>query len=203
MSVRNFPRELMLIFAACSCGAPHAGGPSDSTPARALIPAPPSERTAGAARHQPLTVDEPICDPGEIETCVCADSTTGGRRCNARGTAFDDCDACPDTSSCGKQTCSAVRIGLIGLTLPACCPERQPDQCGIDVSFVAKNYGLALGCLEFHAPGEPDSSCPSAEVSVPERGLVKFNGCRALSGDCGYDIHVPDVIDLGCVAAGR
>src|SRR5262245_50283391 len=112
MGARSFPRELMLIFAtACGCAAPGGAAPGDSAPARALIPDPPPESAAGAARHQPLSADEPICDPGEIETCICADTTTGGRRCNARGTAFDACDACPEQSSCGTRACSAVRIG--------------------------------------------------------------------------------------------
>jgi hypothetical protein len=196
---RSFPRGLGLWLAAvCGCGAPVAAGGGDLAPARAVIPEPPP-RSSEESRHEPLAAEAPICDPGEIETCVCADASTGGRRCNPNGTAFSPCDACPEGSSCGSRTCGAVRIAAINLTLPACCPERRPDACGIDVSFVAKNYGLSIGCLEFDAPGSPDSSCPSTELVVPQTGLVKFTGCHTPGGDCGYDVHVPDVIDLGCV----
>jgi hypothetical protein len=145
-----------------------------------------------------------ICEPGELETCVCSDASTGARRCNAGGTDFGPCDACPDGSStCGARRCSPIRLAPIGLTLPACCPGERADRCGIDVGFVANNHGLSLSCLELEAPGQLDASCPSVEVPHPEGGLLTFAGCRTPRGRCGYDVDVPDVIHLGCVDVRR
>jgi hypothetical protein len=69
----------------------------------------------------------------------------------------------------------------------------------VDATFVAKNYGLSLGCLELDAPGTPDLACPSVDVPVPERGTATLPGCRTPGGRCGYRVDVPDVINLGCV----
>jgi hypothetical protein len=196
MGPGNFPLELALLLAvACTSSAPRTG----AVDAPAPVPVPPPQ----PARAQPLTV-EPICEPGELETCVCADGSSGARRCNAGGAAFSACDACPDGgASCGARSCSPVRVGPIGLTLPPCCPRERPDRCGIEVSFVARNYGLTVSCLEFDAPGERDPSCPSTEVPFPEHGLLRIPGCRTPSGSCGYDVDVPGVIDLGCVDVRR
>ena len=201
MGTGNFSRALGLVLAAgCGSSAPGATGTADSTPFTPM----PGPAPAAAARRDPVVVERLICEPRGIEACVCKDNTTGGRRCNAAGTGFGSCDACPEEgSSCGARSCGPVRIALIGMSLPACCPPRTPDECGIDVGFVARNHGLTLGCLERDAPGQPDETCPSAEVPVPEHGLLTFAGCRTPEGRCGYDVDVPDEINLGCVVVKR
>ena len=188
------PALLVLALAGCTRQA------EPSAPANALVPpAPPTSPTAHASGHQHALVQEPLCDPGETETCVCEDESTGSRRCNARGTAFSPCDACPKPRTCGTRTCDAYRIGLVALTLPACCPAEAPDHCGVDATFVAKSYGISVGCLQFEAPGTLDTACPSVDVPVPERGNTTLPGCRTPSGGCGYLVDLPDVINLGCV----
>jgi hypothetical protein len=182
-----------------ACSGEQASG-KRAPAANALIPpAPSAHETRFTERRQSAAQREPVCDPGETETCVCADESTGSRRCNASGTAFSPCDACPKPQRCGAQTCEAIRIDLVALTLPGCCPESAADQCGVDATFVAKNYGLSLRCLQFDAPGTPDASCPSVDVPIPERGTTTLHGCRARSGRCGYEVDVPGVINLGCV----
>jgi hypothetical protein len=183
---------------ACSGEQANRGG---TPPANALIPPAPPGRAATqfTERRPPAATVELVCDPGETETCVCADESTGSRRCNSTGNAFSPCDACPRPQKCGRRTCEAVRVDFVALTLPGCCPERSADQCGVDATFVAKNYGLSLGCLQFDAPGTPDASCPSVDVPIPERGNTTLHGCRARSGRCGYEVDVPNVLNLGCV----
>jgi hypothetical protein len=190
---------VIAVLAGCTGGEMSRGG--SSSPASAVVPpapaAGPSERTFEQPHAASST--DPLCDPGETETCVCPDESTGSRRCDSRGTAFGPCDACPEPQTCGAQTCEGFRIGLAAITLPGCCPTTSSDRCGIDTRFVAKNYGLSLGCLEFDAPGVRDSACPSAEVPIPERGSATLTGCRTRNGRCGYEVDIPDVIDLGCV----
>jgi hypothetical protein len=197
---RGSPAIAGLLAAAlgCASGATLPG----TVPANALVPPVPSTSspaTRSQAREKSAPLQNLVCDPGETETCVCADESTGSRRCNASGNAFSPCDACPKPQLCGQLSCEAFRIDLIALTLPGCCPTGSASQCGVDATFVAKNYGLSLGCLEFDAPGTPDAACPSVDVPLPERGTTTLAGCRTPAGRCGYEVDVPDVIDLGCV----
>ena len=182
------------------CSGPQAAHGGIAPPNAVVPPAPP----AGTApfperRHHSAPEETPLCEPHDTETCVCPDESTGSRRCNASGSAFSACDACPHPQKCGRKVCEAVRIDIVALTLPGCCPASSAEHCGVDATFVAKNYGLSLGCLEFDAPGAPDASCPSVDVPIPERGNTTLPGCRTRSGRCGYEIDVPDVINLGCV----
>jgi len=193
---RGAPAIALVIAAIAACG----GKAFTSPPANALVPpAPAPDPTSHAPVREHTALQDPLCDPGETETCVCDDESTGSRRCNPRGTAFSPCDACPKPRTCGAKTCESFRIDVIALTLPGCCPSVSSDHCGVDATFVAKNYGLSIGCLEFDAPGTPDSACPSVDIPIPERGNTTLAGCRTPNGRCGYTVDVPDVINLGCV----
>jgi hypothetical protein len=90
------------------------------------------------------------------------------------------------------------RIELLSLSLPACCPRRRDDRCGIDVGYVAKSWGYDASCLELDAPGTLDPSCPAVSVPLADGTLGELKGCRTPANRCGYDVRIAGAPELGC-----
>jgi hypothetical protein len=91
-----------------------------------------------------------------------------------------------------------MRLDALALSLSPCCPRHRADRCGVDVSHFAALHDYDVGCLELDAPGVTDPQCPSVTVMTPAADTVTLSGCRVPSGQCGYDVRIPDLIDLGC-----
>lgn len=91
----------------------------------------------GDATETGDTGPAPVCDPGEVQACTCADGWVGEQTCLADGSGYGECGECvdPDPPICGDAMC-------------------EPDE---DCSTCADDCGICLDCSE--AP-----SCEGAAV---------------------------------------
>jgi hypothetical protein len=94
-------------------------------------------------------------------------------------------DAGPPPRSCDPTECEGSS-SMFGDTAPCCTDD---GFCGLDTSALGVE-----GCVERDAPGELDSSCPSANIL----GFVELPGCCARGGKCGHLIRM--LFPVGCLA---
>jgi hypothetical protein len=90
---------------------------------------------------------------------------------------------------CGGVACTVnSQLKMLNPAAAACCTATTM-KCG--------QYNSSMKCLEKNAPGTPDPSCPTINVTIPNLGMFPQMGCCTANKKCG---GLYSAVEYGCVA---
>ncbi len=132
--------------------------------------------------------DEPS-DAGVAGTGVAGTSAgTGGGGGGTGGSKAGTGGGGSMAVTCGGVACTVnSQLKMLNAAAAACCTATM--KCG--------QYNTSMKCLEKNAPGVPDTSCPTINVTIPNLGMFPQAGCCTPAKKCGGNFTA---VEYGCVA---